>query len=65
MAMKSLKPRRHQESREKGIGSQSHLLGQNAACSNTEDDRNKMGALYREMEDWYRGEENRSMAGAA
>jgi len=63
--MKNLRPRRHQEEREKGIGSQSYFSEQNAAGSNKENDKNAMGALYLEMEDWYRGEEDRSMVGAA
>jgi hypothetical protein len=65
ISMKNLKPRRHQEGREKGMGSQNYLLEQNAVGSNVEDDKDEMGALSREMEDWYRGEEKRGMVGAA
>ena len=56
--MKNLKPRRHPEERENGIGSKNCL-------QEHKDDETGMGVLCREMEDWYRGEENRSMAGAA
>lgn len=62
--MKNLRPRRHQEEREKGIGSQNYLSEQNAAGSNEENDKNEMGALYREMEDWYQGAERHGMAQA-
>jgi hypothetical protein len=59
--MKNLRPRRHQEEREKGVGSRSYLPEQNAAGSNEENDENEMGVLYREMEDWYRGAERHGM----
>jgi hypothetical protein len=62
--MKNLRPRRHQEEQENGMGPKSCLREQMAGSLNRKDDKNEMGVLYREMEDWYRGEENHSMAGA-
>ncbi len=63
MAMKSLRPRKYQEERENGMGSKSCLREQNVTCLNEKGDENEMGVLCREMEDWYRGEEDHSMAG--
>jgi hypothetical protein len=62
--MKNLRPRRHQEERENGMGPKSCLQEQNGTRLNEKDDGNEMGVLCWEMEDWYRGEEDRSMAGA-
>ena len=63
--MKNLKPRRHQEERENSMGPKSCLREQNSNSLNEKDDGNEMGVLCQEMEDWYRGDEDRSMAGAA
>jgi hypothetical protein len=65
MAMKNLKPRRHHEEREKGTGTHSCLMERPAVGLNEKHGEDEMGYLNREMEDWYRVEGNRSMAGAA
>jgi hypothetical protein len=64
MTMKNLKPKRHQEERENGTGSKNCLRDQNAAGASVEGDKEEMGALYLEMEDWYRGEEKHGMVEA-
>jgi len=63
--MKNLKPRRYQEERWKDPGCSSCLTEKNAVGLNEKIGEDQMRCLYREMEDWYREEENHSMAGAA
>ena len=60
----ALKPRQHQEERENGTGPKSCLREQNVTRLNERDNDNEMGVLYREMEDWYREEGNRSTVGS-
>ena len=61
--MKNLKPRQHQEERANGMGSNIFPLEMHVAVENEKNGKDGTGYLYREMEDWYRKEENRSMAG--
>jgi hypothetical protein len=65
MAMENLRPKRHQGERENGMRSKKCFQRKSANSLNETDNENEMGVLCREMEDWYRGEEDRSMVGAA
>ena len=62
--MKNLKPRRHQDERANGMGSDIFPTEMHAAAKNEKNGEDSMRYLYREMEDWYREEENHSMARA-
>jgi hypothetical protein len=62
--MKNLKPRRHQEEQGKNTDFRNYRSEQNTSGINVENEKNEMGVLYREMEDWYRGEEKRGMVEA-
>jgi hypothetical protein len=61
--MKNLKPRRYQGTQESGMGPRSRLVEQRAAGYHEKNGEDEARALYREMEDWYREEENHNMAG--
>ena len=63
--MKNLKTKRYQEGRENGMGPRSRLMEQRAAGFHEKNGEDEIRVLYREMEDWYREEENHSMAGMA
>ncbi len=62
--MKDLKPRRHQEEQTNGMGSNIFPMETHVTAENGKNGEDGMRYLYREMEDWYREEENHSMARA-
>ena len=62
--MKNLKPRRHQEEQASGMGFNIFPTEMHTAVENERNGEDGMRYLYREMEDWYREEENHSMARA-
>jgi hypothetical protein len=61
--MKNPKPRRHQEEQANGKGPNIFPTEMHIAMENEKNGEDDMRYLYREMEDWYREEENHRMAG--